>query len=479
MSDSPRGPGAGAPHTGSSPPASRDAFSVARRLVHNETQIRCGDPLTFVTPPQRWAYAIELPKVEALPEGDAVMVSIAVCVTSGALGIACVGHDEGLIDETEVTPADGVMEVHLAPAALQTCRSVVLRNTSPHNASTEAQILSIRAQPSGTVSSDTAPSSTLAEIHVDPALFDAFGRWEGTTPAGYWTDWLGVRTSADMRVISSEQLDHQLVRVDRFEKPALPLADEHMLDWLPVLEAVLSAGDCFVMVALGAGWGRWLTAGAFAALRTGRGYRLVGVEAEPTHFKWLERHMRQNKIRPEWCRLMRGAASGTNGTCWFRVGDPAAWYGQSILADAEVPQFDNSGAALWDVRETDGMLLQRVPSYDIEEIVGDLAIVDYMHMDIQGAELDFLSAKPDVLQTRVRRVNVGTHAERIERDLRRLFTSLGWTAVYDIPLNGKARICFGASRGKVVTFGDGVQVWENPALCRRGSTCPTGRSADD
>jgi hypothetical protein len=159
---------------------------------------------------------------------------------------------------------------------------------------------------------------------------------------------------------------------------------------------------------------------------------------------------------------MQGAASSINGECWFRIGDPAAWYGQSILADAAIQEHKGRAAALGDIAEADGVLLKRVRSYDIEEIVADLPVVDYMHMDIQGTELDFLAAKSDILQERVRQVNIGTHSKTIQRDLRRLFTSLGWANVFDIPLNGNVHIRLNDSPSQVVTFGDGVQVWSNP-----------------
>ena len=37
-----------------------------------------------------------------------------------------------------------------------------------------------------------------------------------------------------------------------------------------------------------------------------------------------------------------------------------------------------------------------------------------MHMDIQGAELDFLSYRPELLDAKVRLVNIGTHSAKIE-----------------------------------------------------------------
>src|SRR6266542_3679495 len=93
-----------------------------------------------------------------------------------------------------------------------------------------------------------------------------------------------------------------------------------------------------------------------------------------------------------------------------------------------------------------------------------------MQMDIQGSELDFLSAKPEVLEQCVRQVNIGTHSASIERTLRRFFTSLGWVSRWDVPLNGQAYVRLGDAESQLLTFGDGVQVWVNPALATRALT---------
>jgi len=233
---------------------------------------------------------------------------------------------------------------------------------------------------------------------------------------------------------------------------------------VPLLEAVNAAGRTFVMIALGAGWGRWLSAGAFASEQTGREYRLVGVEAEPQHFEWMERHFRDNNLKREWSRLIHAAASDRSGTSWFRVGNAAAWYGQSIMPDDEVAQAGTDEAQVASEIEHLGTRLRRIRAVDMEEIIGDLELVDYIHLDIQGSELDVLSARPDLLQSRVKMINIGTHSERIERRLRQYFGALGWTCRYDVPLTTKVLIRCGEESPREVEFGDGVQVWQNVAL---------------
>ncbi len=90
--------------------------------------------------------------------------------------------------------------------------------------------------------------------------------------------------------------------------------------------------------------------------------------------------------------------------------------------------------------------------------------VDYMHLDIQGSELDVLAAYPELLQERVGMVTVATHSELMERGLRRLFASLEWTARYDVPIGGTALVRVGGEAPVEVRFHDGVQMWVNRAL---------------
>ena len=115
--------------------------------------------------------------------------------------------------------------------------------------------------------------------------------------AGFWVNWLGVVTRAGVWPFPPE-IQARYAR-DRAERPEYPLGDEHVLDWVPLLEAVMSSRRGFRMVALGAGWGRWLTAGAFAARQRGLPFHLTGVEAEPDHFQVRPRRQRRDALRKD------------------------------------------------------------------------------------------------------------------------------------------------------------------------------------
>ena len=288
---------------------------------------------------------------------------------------------------------------------------------------------------------------------ISTAVVAKFRPWSGTVPAGYFALFLGSLTKAEYWAFPEEI--RAKLKQERFQPATgLPL-DDNIFDWLILLEAVDEARSEFTMAALGAGWGRWLVAGASAAqqrenLRT----RLIGVEAEPTHFQWMLDHFRDNQINPEDHDLIEAAVSGTSGEAWFYVGKPDSWYGQSIIQDAALTPAPG-GVEI----DYHGERARRVRAVDLREITAAYRRIDYLHMDVQGAELEFLSAYPGILDEKVRRVLVGTHSNDIEQGLRELFSGLGWHCQYDIPLNGCARV-----NGVDVALGDGVQVWINPAL---------------
>ena len=288
---------------------------------------------------------------------------------------------------------------------------------------------------------------------VSTAVLKKFQPWSGTVPAGFFAYFLGNLTRADYWAFPAEI--RQAYDRERFERFSGPAIDDNIFDWLILLEAIAEARDQFVMVALGAGWERWLVAAALASKQfSGISCRLVGVEAEPTHFRWMLEHFRDNGISPGEHDLIEAAASGESGRAWFYVGKSDSWYGQSIICDRTLKPVMGSSEI-----EYNGERARLVRTVDLAEITSRYRRIDYLHMDIQGAELDFLAAHPKTLSRKVKRVLVGTHSAEIESGLRTLFTGLNWQCQYDVPLNGQIRV-----NDALLALGDGVQVWINPEI---------------
>jgi FkbM family methyltransferase len=426
---------------------------ISTPVLHDGAQILATTPLTIETAAAQWAYAVHF---ELSGEGSAPADTIAVIaeveVSRGEIGLGLLSLDEKTFHvERHVAADDGTTRVVLAVRPEQPTQKLVVRNVGGEG---EAAVVTIRRLVMGTDRALGEPQTPTLQLSSE--LFKNFECFAGPVRAGLWVNWLGVVTRSGVWPFPPEI--QALYARDRDERGEFPLNDEHVLDWVPLLEAVMSSKGGFRMVALGAGWGRWLTAGAFAARQRGLPFHLTGVEAEPDHFAWMEQHMRDNDIPAECVRLLHGAASARPEPCWFPVSD-SSWYGQSIVADVPDSALDPQGDAL-----VSDMRLRRVPAVTIQDVLGGPAAVDYLHMDIQGTEFDFLASGPDLLRRFVRIVNVGTHSELIERRLRRLFGQLGWTPRYDVSLGTTMSVQLDGGPVRRLEFGDGVQVWQNPAL---------------
>jgi FkbM family methyltransferase len=241
------------------------------------------------------------------------------------------------------------------------------------------------------------------------------------------TNWLGVTTRRDF---FTEELE--------FVRVARPSIDTEYFEWIDLLEAVTAATDRFTMLELGAGYGRWIV-NAAAAVRAYSGIpaTLVAVEAEPTHFEWLEQHCRDNDVEAE---VVQAAVAPVEGEVAFAVGNAAGWYGQAIADDT------------WSPGQT-----QTVPAVTLSSLLARHERIDLVHMDVQGVEADVLEEARGEL-SRVRRVHVGTHGRMQEKRIRTLFTGLGWRSQQDYPSAARSKTPWGK-----MEFQDGVQTWINPS----------------
>ena len=247
-----------------------------------------------------------------------------------------------------------------------------------------------------------------------------------------------------------------------------PALNEEYFEWIDLLESVIAAKDSYTMIELGAGIGRWAVRAACAVeqSRARLPYRLIAVEAEPTHFKWMTQHFSDNGIDPTQHTLIHAAVSGSAGTASFYVGNenrdtPVEWFGQSLTKDYEVDVPDEEAAYCgYRVRShASGARSITVQAVTLGSILEDLTKVDLVDSDLQGAELAVIRSSIDALDAKVKRLHIGTHSTEIERELRDLLSSHGWHCSRDYPCFSERETPFG-----LVQFQDGVQTWVNPRL---------------
>jgi FkbM family methyltransferase len=256
-------------------------------------------------------------------------------------------------------------------------------------------------------------------------------------------NWIGVTTrrqffTADLNFVSST--------------PPAPVDSEYF-EWIDLLESVVDAGDEYTFIELGAGYGRWVVNAAAAVRAFGRScYRLVAVEAEPTHVQWLAQHCADNGVESRsrfgTLRIVDAAVTADGGSVEFAVGNPAGWYGQAV-ADGT-----------WSPERT-----ERVRGVRLSMLLNDLTAVDLIHADIQGAELAAVAEAADVLDSTTRRLHIGTHGPDVEAGLREVLSGHGWRCLRDYAAFSRAETPWGEMR-----FQDGIQTWSNPRLDGRRDT---------
>jgi len=285
-------------------------------------------------------------------------------------------------------------------------------------------------------------------------------------PADVVIDFIGSKTR---RIYEAGMPGHSLAGgVAELVTPPYPSFDNEYFEWVDILESVAAATGSFVMVELGAGFGRWSIRAALAVRRK-RGCRFhsIAVEAEPHHFRWLVDHFKQNDVDPGEHELVWAAIGAQPGFVPFWTGEASGWYGQAVssevhesLPDVKTRRRLKARSLLGrpPVQTEDGKAVIWVPRVTLKELLAPHPHVDLIDIDVQGCEVEVLESAMDLLNERVRRIHIGTHSAQIEEELRSLFSGFGWEKRNDYPCLSQALTPYGE-----MTFGDGVQTWLNPA----------------
>jgi FkbM family methyltransferase len=272
-----------------------------------------------------------------------------------------------------------------------------------------------------------------------PDVFAEFLPWRGCVPARHCADFLGQLH--DTRFAMGPEGPAR----DYHAVTNYPLPSEETFEWIALLEAVLAARDRFVMMELGAGYGRWSVAAA-CAIRRRRPelkYRLVAVEPEPTHFTWLKQHFLTNGIDPDLHTLIEAVVNRSGESTSFTVGHPQEWYGQAIVPEG-------SGFGNWPEAR-----IVNVKAVTIRQLLAPVPHCDLIDMDIQGTELECIESSIEELTVKARRVHVATHSAWIDDRLEQVFA--GWQCLASYHCGSRAETPFGE-----LLFQDGIQYWLNP-----------------
>ncbi|MCG5057284.1 MAG: FkbM family methyltransferase [Limnoraphis sp. WC205] len=274
------------------------------------------------------------------------------------------------------------------------------------------------------------------------SIFETFQCVKSIGTGKHIFDFLGVATDVTYKKAWSKYA----VSLGSQYTSNYPVVNEHYFDWIALLQSVRGASGVFRMAELGAGWAPWLVRAAFAARQVPgiEQVELVGVEADPTHYRWMKSHFLDNKLNPEKYHLLNGAVAPKSMSLQFpKLDDPDEDYGASLNALSKNGQY---------------VEVQGYPLTDMLELF--TGPVDFIHMDIQGAEYDVIPGAMKLLKSHVKAMMVGTHISlEKHNELHQLFLDYGWKPVMVFPRNSEIETEFGK-----VAFGDGFLFYQNSSF---------------
>ena len=228
-------------------------------------------------------------------------------------------------------------------------------------------------------------------------------------------------------------------------------------EWIAGLRGVELAGDHFVAVELGAGWGPWMVNLCQAAkIKGARRTFAIGCEADEQHCQFLHQHLADNGYSTSDYRLFEGAIGSEKGLTLFPISDDSAhdWGLRPIFCKSEAEADEITSGAHSDYRGRQ-FRFHRVPCFTLQEVLAGIDHVDVLHVDIQGGEVELVRNNLELLRRRVRYLVIGTHGRQIEGELIAVLRSAGWQLEVEEPC--AFDICHPGLEPQV----DGTQGWRN------------------
>lgn len=310
------------------------------------------------------------------------------------------------------------------------------------------------------------------------AVNDFFGGWqeedldllscyqitEAVAPdQGEIIDWLGIRTSSKMHswlvmpeagalIINELPVPDDQVHAETIEYVALLTSIER---------ALKLGGTSFTAIELGASYAPWAVAAGVVALRKKFAQiNLVAVEANKDMLINIEDHARRNNLiglSDIDLRAVHGAIYVDNKIVYFPKVDVTS---------------DNGGQITSTILSKDYRGLEYeydpVDGFTLAELAKNYEHIDFLHMDVQGAELMLLGDDSfvDTLDKKVSTFFLATQSRLIEGVALQKLSALGWVLKRERPTiyrqNGRTSDINGW------TLRDGGQLWLNPRFSDYG-----------
>jgi FkbM family methyltransferase len=310
-------------------------------------------------------------------------------------------------------------------------------------------------------------------------IFKQFKPYEGDVPTVFEVDFIGTRSHKDYLSDFKE-------RISTHVSSAIPPFDEEYFEWMDILESAALAKDSYTIVELGAGYGRWAARGVLAARQKGiHNIKVIAVEAEPAHFKWLQEHLLYNGLTKEQFEIYNCVVGGKKDTVRFYIGKPQGhpgntareWYGQAKLKEAFFSKtslldrffqifgklFGKKTAEYFGKEiktlSTGWKVIEEVPQLPLSHFIAKYELIDLVDLDVQGEEFEVINGSLEEVNKKVKRLHIGTHNKQVEDLLYELLSKNGWQCINNYTFAQENDTPYGK-----ISFVDGVQTWINPKL---------------
>ena len=225
------------------------------------------------------------------------------------------------------------------------------------------------------------------------------------------------------------------------------------IEYVALLDAIerFASDGSFVAVEAGAGWGPWLAmSGVVCRSRGVERIGLIGLEASPERFALMRRHLDFNQLDQQ-----HGVA--------VDLFEGAVWRHDGVIHFPESAVEDMGAAASTDSIDTDyrgqAVATREVPCTRLPTLVGEGRKVDFLHIDVQGAEGEIINSHLDWLNQHTCSMMIATHSRPLEGELMVLLNDNGWLLQREKPCRFNAGGAIEDWCG--ATTADGSQYWIN------------------
>ncbi len=288
----------------------------------------------------------------------------------------------------------------------------------------------------------------------DTDLVSRYACGQAVVKEDHYIDGFGVRT--DFKCVPF--VNPACLDIERLQ---LPLPDDGFHAEGVEYAALLDAFDnrkakCrFTAVEVGSGWGPWIgLAGVLANTHGADALCLIGAEASAERYALMCRHLERNGLTSESGRMIKTF----HGAIWTHDGEVQ-------FPDSNVEDMGpavNAHGATTDYR---GHRVTTVstPCVRLSTLCEGAGLIDFLHIDVQGSELDLLHNDAEWLGHNVRAMMVATHSRVIEGGIMDLLGEEGWVLKREKPcrfqMDDNPR-----ENWEGLTQADGSQHWINPNL---------------